>query len=147
MREYIVYVLRCCDATYYLGITNNLERRISEHQDGCDSSSFTYRRRLVVLVYTAQFSEILDAIAWEKKVKRWSRTKKEALIRGAFEDLPWLAQRRTIFRKPRAIRRDGPPCHTEEPEPQRGRLAVRPAGLLRMTLINDSSITNSPRHT
>ena len=43
---------------------------------------YTYKRRPVKLMYTAEFGDVNEAIAWEKKVKRWSRRKKEALIAG-----------------------------------------------------------------
>lgn len=79
--EYYVYILRCNDGSYYTGVTNDYEKRFSEHQDGLDSGCYTFKRRPLELVYHAEFSEITDAIALEKRVKRWSRKKKEALIR------------------------------------------------------------------
>lgn len=92
MHEYYVYILRCSDGSYYTGVTNDDERRLTEHGDGLDPSSYTHSRRPVKLVYLADFQDINEAISWEKKVKRWSRKKKEALIRREYETLPSLAQ-------------------------------------------------------
>lgn len=97
MREYYVYMLRCYDGSYYVGVTNNIELRLGQHQEGRDPKCYTFRRRPVELVYNAQFQDVRDAIAWEKHIKRWSRKKKEALIRGEYEKLPVLAKK--AFRK------------------------------------------------
>ncbi|MCF7844626.1 MAG: GIY-YIG nuclease family protein [Kiritimatiellales bacterium] len=99
MKEYYVYILECSDNSFYTGVTNNYELRLSQHAEGKDTSAYTYSRRPVKLVYKAEFRDIDQAIAWEKRVKRWSRKKKEALIRGDFEELPELAKRQTPFRK------------------------------------------------
>ncbi len=93
VHEYAVYILECSDGSYYTGITNNVARRFREHQTGRNPGSYTSKRRPVRLVYTAHFQYVLDAIAWEKQVQRWSRKKKEALIRGDFDALPELAKK------------------------------------------------------
>ena len=75
-------------------------RRVSEHNLGKNSSAYTYSRRPVSLAYSSNFSDVWEAIEWEKRVKRWSRKKKEALIKGKFEMLPMLARNiieRTIY--------------------------------------------------
>lgn len=87
MRTYYVYILKCADKTYYTGFTNNLERRFSEHQDGENINAYTYKRRPVDLVFYEEFSDPNYAIAFEKKVKDWSRKKKEALIESNWEKL------------------------------------------------------------
>jgi len=92
MHEYYVYILHCRDGSYYTGVTNDDERRLTEHGEGLDPSSYTHNRRPVKLVYLADFQDIHEAISWEKKVKRWSRKKKEALIRKKIESLPKLAE-------------------------------------------------------
>jgi len=97
MERYFVYMLRCLDGTYYVGITNDVEKRVVQHQEGWDPSAYTHNRRPVALVYSAEFSEVTDAIAFEKQVKGWGRKKKEALIRGEYERLPGLAKK--VFRK------------------------------------------------
>jgi putative endonuclease len=75
----------------------DLEHRIAEHQSG-HFPGFTSKRRPVLLVYSEYFDRIVDAIAAERKVKGWSRAKKEALMAGDFERLSQLSQRRTPFR-------------------------------------------------
>lgn len=82
-----VYILCCRDDELYVGVTNNVSRRLWQHQSGVHRKSFTHFRRPVTLVYTQYFESILSAIAWEKRIKRWSRKKKEALIRGDEEAL------------------------------------------------------------
>ena len=90
---YWVYILKCSDNSYYTGVTNNLERRISEHELGEDIKAYTYKRRPVKLVYYEEFNEILDAIDAEKQIKGWRREKKEALIKDQYEKLPELSKR------------------------------------------------------
>jgi len=91
MREYYVYILLCADGSYYTGVTSDYEARLDSHQRGDYPKAYTCRRRPVKLVYLADFSDIYDAIAWEKRVKRWSRGKKEALILGEWERLHILS--------------------------------------------------------
>ncbi len=57
--------------------------RIAQHNDGT-FGGYTSTRRPVVLVYHQEFDRITDAIAAERQVKRWTRAKKEALVRGDF---------------------------------------------------------------
>ena len=89
-----VYILRCADGSYYVGSARgeSLERRMGEHQAGT-FAGYTSRRRPVTLVYAEQFLQITDAIAMERRIKGWSRAKKEALIRGDWDALTRLAKR------------------------------------------------------
>jgi len=91
MERYFVYMLRCSDETYYVGMTNDVEKRVAQHQEGWDPKAYTHNRRPVKLVYVAEFSEVTDAIAFEKQVKGWGREKKEVLIRREYEKLPELS--------------------------------------------------------
>lgn len=75
-------------------MTNNIERRFSEHQSGEDINSYTFSRRPVELAFYAEFSNIEFAIEKEKQIKKWSRSKKEALINGDFEILPELSKKK-----------------------------------------------------
>jgi putative endonuclease len=79
MDNYFVYMVLCADGTYYVGVTNDADRRVVEHNLGLDEKAYTYRRRPVRLVHSSTFREIIDAIAWEKQLKGWSRAKKAAL--------------------------------------------------------------------
>lgn len=81
-REYFVYILRCGDGSTYTGMTNDLRRRLEEHALGINEGAFTHDRRPVRLEFTRSFSQVWDAIHFETVVKKWSRKKKEALIRG-----------------------------------------------------------------
>jgi putative endonuclease len=89
-----LYLLRCSDGSYYCGSTrSDLGRRISEHNAGA-YAGYTASRRPVSLVFSQEFDCIEDAIAAERRVKGWSRAKKEALIARDFESLQALAKRK-----------------------------------------------------
>lgn len=90
--NYFVYILQCSDGFYYVGVTNNLERRVAQHNEGLDPNCFTYKRKSVVLRYSEHFQNIKNAIAYEKQIKGWGRKKKEALINGDFVLLSSLAK-------------------------------------------------------
>jgi len=95
MRQYFVYILQCRDNSYYTGVTNNIERRLFDHQQGIDPKAYTFKRRPVQLVFYETFNDINQAIAFEKQVKGWRRAKKEAIIRGDWELLPELSKNNT----------------------------------------------------
>jgi putative endonuclease len=90
--KYHVYIIECSDASYYTGITGDLERRLVEHQTGNDPKAYTYKRRPVELRFHIEFENVLDAIYFEKRIKGWSRAKKEALISGEFDRLQLLSE-------------------------------------------------------
>ena len=92
MKLYYVYIVECSDSLYYTGITNNVPRRIIEHNAGVNKNCFTYNRRPVELQFQQEFMEVKQAIYFEKKIKKWSRAKKKALIGGDFDLLPILAE-------------------------------------------------------
>src|SRR6056297_2421835 len=94
MKKYYVYILLCKDNSYYTGITNNIEKRILEHNHSPNKTSYTYSRRPVKIVYQEIFQNPNDAINWEKRIKGWSRKKKEALINGDFEELKRLSNKK-----------------------------------------------------
>lgn len=93
MNESYVYILKCSDGTYYTGVTSNIDKRIEEHSNGLHSKSYTFSRRPVELVYYAKFTDINIAILKEKQIKKWSKAKKEVLIKGDFDELPNLAKK------------------------------------------------------
>ena len=80
MRGY-VYLLECSDGKYYVGVTNNLARRLKEHDEGIDEFCFTFSRRPVLLKSYLVFDNFYEAIKVEKKLKKWSRAKKEAYFK------------------------------------------------------------------
>ncbi len=90
MQSFWVYILKCADDSYYTGHTDNLEKRIAEHQCGT-FPGFTSKRRPVELVFCQMFTSREDAFAAERKIKGWSRAKKEALIDRNWEEVSRLA--------------------------------------------------------
>ncbi len=94
-RLWYVYILECKDASYYIGVTNDIDRRIAEHNNGINPTCYTFKRRPLKLVHLEEYDSILDAIAREKQLKRWSRAKKKALIEDNEQLLFQLSQNRT----------------------------------------------------
>ena len=92
MKFYYVYILRCKDNSLYVGITNDLERRVNEHNDGKLPNAYTFKRRPVVLEWFQDFIEPNQAIYFEKKLKGWSKAKKEALINSNWVRLKELTE-------------------------------------------------------
>jgi len=92
-KTYWVYILKCIDGSYYTGSTSNLEKRLSEHQQGA-IPGYTNKRRPVKLVFSDYFEEVYDTISPERQIKGWTRAKKEALIKGDFELLKILAKKK-----------------------------------------------------
>ena len=90
-----VYMLRCADDSFYVGSAagEDLDTRIAQHQAGA-FPGYTYTRRPVELVWSEHFSRITDAIAVERRLKGWSRAKKEATIRGDWSGVRKLSRRR-----------------------------------------------------
>lgn len=89
MKTYYVYILSNNSKTLYIGVTNNLDRRIYEHKNKL-IDGFTKKYNLTKLVYYETTSNIEGAIYREKQLKGWSRIKKIALIEEKnpfFEDL------------------------------------------------------------
>ena len=92
MYSYHVYLLLCSDGLIYTGITNDLPRRLHEHQEGRKPSGFTFKRRPVTLIFQQEFNDVLQAIYFEKKIKKWSAKKKLALANGRYNLLQILAE-------------------------------------------------------
>lgn len=92
MKFYYVYILRCSDNSLYTGITSNLERRINEHNEGKYKATYTFLKKPVTLVFFQDFTEPNQAIYFEKKLKGWSKAKKEALIKGDYDMIQTLAE-------------------------------------------------------
>ena len=86
-----VYILRCADWSYYTGHTDNLEKRVAQHQVG-ELPGYTLTRRPVTLVYSEMFMTREEALASERRIKGWSRKKKEAMMRGDWKEVSRLAK-------------------------------------------------------
>ena len=92
-----VYMLQCADGSYYVGHTDDLEKRISEHKGG-QLEGYTSTRRPVRVVFTQDFPSRAEALAAELQIKGWSRKKKVALTSGDWTEVSRLAQRHKPFR-------------------------------------------------
>ena len=90
-----VYILRCADGSYYTGHTDNLEKRIGEHETGAIPSCYTFKRRPLQLVFSQDCATREEALAAEQQIKGWSRKKKEAMMCGDWAEVSRLAKSRT----------------------------------------------------
>ena len=86
-----MYILKCCDGTYYTGSTTNLKERLNQHLLGM-GANYTKERLPLKLVYFEEFQNIEYAFMREKQVQNWSQLKKEALIQGNTEELKRLSR-------------------------------------------------------
>lgn len=79
MDMWIIYILRCSDSSLYIGITNDLNKRIARHNSG-DGAKYTRYRRPVTLVWKQEIASESDARKRELQLKGWTKLKKENLI-------------------------------------------------------------------
>jgi predicted GIY-YIG superfamily endonuclease len=91
-----VYILKCADASYYTGHTDNLEMRVVEHQAGEIPSCYTHQRRPVTLVFSQSCVTREEALAAERQIKGWSREKKEAMISGNWAEVSRLSKSNVV---------------------------------------------------
>lgn len=73
---YYVYILQCTDGTLYTGMTNDLIRRLAEHNSSVRGAKYTRGRRPVTLLYSEEFSNRVTACAAEREIKKLPRAKK-----------------------------------------------------------------------
>ena len=90
MKTGYVYILKCSDDSFYTGITNDIERRLFEHNTST-KRSYISTRKPVSLAWASDEMGIQDAILLEKQVKGWRREKKIALINAEYHKLPELS--------------------------------------------------------
>jgi len=91
MRQYSVYIMTNASHTLYVGVTNDLARRIYEHKQKL-VPGFTEKYNITQLAWYEHFSSPFDAISREKQIKRWRREKKVALIRSQNPEWKDLSQ-------------------------------------------------------
>lgn len=91
---FFAYLLRCNDGSYYAGHTDDIERRMAEHSTGA-LGGYTAKRLPVTLVWSDSFMTRDEAFATERKIKGWSRAKKEALIADDWMRISELARGRS----------------------------------------------------
>ena len=87
------YILKCSDGSYYVDSAANLEDRVNRHNQG-RGPSYTSKRLPVRLVYHEKCDSLDNAMKRERQIKKWSRAKEEALIRGEIETLKKLNKTR-----------------------------------------------------
>ena len=90
MKGYL-YILRCSDDSLYIGSTINLNVRVARHKQG-NGANYTKERLPVELVYSEEFPRVQQAYKREKQIQKWTRAKKEALVKGDMELLHKLAE-------------------------------------------------------
>ena len=78
---FFVYLLECRDKSYYCGYTNNLKRRLEEHNSG-KGGRYTSTHRPVRLIYSEEQETIQSAMAREREIKKYARWEKEKLVNG-----------------------------------------------------------------
>ncbi len=79
---YFVYILRCADGTLYVGITNDLKKRLHQHNHAKQGARYTKTRRPVILVYSECKRTRGNALRREYEIKSWPRAKKLSLVAG-----------------------------------------------------------------
>lgn len=79
-REYYVYIMASVSGTLYIGVTNDLAKRVYQHKLGA-IEGFSKKYGCKKLVYVETYQDIREALAREKQLKRWNRAKKQALIK------------------------------------------------------------------
>jgi putative endonuclease len=90
-RRYFVYIMTSSSlSTMYVGVTNDIGRRVFEHRNGM-GSEFAKKYRVSRLVYVEEYENPTDAIAREKLLKGWKRIRKNELVRAANPDWADLA--------------------------------------------------------
>ncbi len=92
MKPFFVYMLRCSDGSYYVGHTDDLERRYAEHRHGFHQDGYTATRLPVCWVFVQEFATRDEARDAERRIKGWSRAKKEALIARDWNRIHELAR-------------------------------------------------------
>ena len=77
---FFIYVLKCADKSFYVGCTNNLEKRLKQHNDSKWGAHYTKIRRPVSLKYCESYKTLKEARQREAEIKSWRKEKKLALI-------------------------------------------------------------------
>jgi putative endonuclease len=89
-----VYILRCSDESFYVGTTQDLDARLKAHNDG-RGAAYTFKRRPVSLVYWERYESNTQGVARERQLKRWSRSKKQALVSADLQKFKYLSRSRS----------------------------------------------------
>ncbi len=87
MGSYYVYIVECSDKTLYTGWTNNIEKRIKEHNNGKNGAKYTRGRRPVKLIYRERCVNLSDALKREAMIKKLSRKQKLLLVKNKCDNM------------------------------------------------------------
>ena len=79
--KFYVYIIQCKDGTFYTGYTNNLERRLAQHNSGKGGAKYTSWKGFEKLVYCKEYKYYKSALNAEREIKTYTRKEKEELIR------------------------------------------------------------------
>jgi len=93
-REYFVYILASDTRELYIGVTNDLSRRIPEHRQGLHPDSYAFTHQCTRLVHVETCTDVRDAIGREKQLKGWKRRRKIELIEGSNPEWRDLSEHR-----------------------------------------------------
>jgi putative endonuclease len=80
VRDYYIYILASKSRELYIGVTNNLTRRLAEHRAGVNPDDHAYRHEIIRLVHVERTTDVREAIRREKQLKGWRRMRKIDLI-------------------------------------------------------------------
>lgn len=86
-----LYILECADGSFYIGHTEDLEKRLNQHAQG-NGGGYTAARRPIRLLHAEAFDTRYEALVMERKLKGWSRAKKQAYMSGDWEAVVKLAK-------------------------------------------------------
>ncbi len=95
MLHFYIYILKCSDGTFYTGHTDNLEKRIAEHEDNI-YECYTSTRLPVKIVFVQEFESRAEAIEAERRIKKWGKRKKDALINRGWDGIIALRKKTKI---------------------------------------------------
>ncbi len=93
MSYFYVYILKCKDGSYYVGQTDDIEKRVSEYQAG-RYSGYTSTRLPIEVVFVQPFASRREALFAEYQIKKWGKKKREALIVGSWDKVRILSKKR-----------------------------------------------------
>jgi predicted GIY-YIG superfamily endonuclease len=93
MLDFYVYILKCSDGTYYTGHTDNLEKRIAEHTDNT-YECYTSSRLPISVVFVQEFASRAEALEAERRIKKWGKRKKDALVYKGWEGIVALRKKK-----------------------------------------------------
>ena len=99
------YILKCADGSYYTGHTDDLDLRIAQHHDGHFVDCYTRSRRPLELAWAGDFPTRIEALETERRIKTWSRAKKQTLMASDWDRLSYFAipPKERAQRSPRAM--------------------------------------------